>query len=142
MGTQSKEKIMDQLTEPAVRKGNWMRQAISFGLIGVSNTAVDFIVFFLLTHFLYLYYAPAQVLSYSSGMLNSYLWNSKITFSGSTGSFTRIIRFVLLNVAVLGITLISMHLLLFLPLYVNKLFSTLIGMTVNFLLSKLWVFRI
>ncbi|SFG37475.1 GtrA family protein [Sporolactobacillus nakayamae] len=122
-------------------KWRWVKQAFIFGFVGVSNTAVDFIVFFLLTHFFSTFYAAAQVASYGAGMLNSYLWNSKITFAESERSFSRIIRFVVLNVAVLGVTLLAMRSMLFLPLYVNKLISTAIGLSINFILSKLWVFK-
>ncbi|GGL45417.1 GtrA family protein [Sporolactobacillus putidus] len=119
----------------------WVKQAAVFGTVGVLNTAVDFIVFVLLTHFLFVFYVFAQILSYGAGMLNSYFLNSRFTFSGSVRTKSRFIRFTILNLAVLLMTLFVMHGLLFLPLYVNKLVSTLVGLVFNFILSKFWVFK-
>ncbi|MCQ2008796.1 MAG: GtrA family protein [Sporolactobacillus sp.] len=141
MSSRSRGQYIDQKIKKDNLKWRWIKQAFIFGSVGVSNTAVDFIVFFVLAHFFSIFYAAAQVLSYGAGMLNSYIWNSKITFSESKRSLSRLIRFIVLNLAVLGITLLAMHSMLFLPLYINKLISTLIGLSVNFLLSKLWVFR-
>ncbi|MDD9147234.1 MULTISPECIES: GtrA family protein [unclassified Sporolactobacillus] len=118
-----------------------IKQAAAFGTVGVLNTAVDFIVFVLLTHFFSLFYALAQILSYGAGMLNSYFLNSRFTFSNSAKSKSRFIRFTILNLAVLLMTLLVMHGLLFLPLYADKLISTLVGLIFNFVLSKFWVFK-
>ncbi|MCO7174549.1 GtrA family protein [Sporolactobacillus kofuensis] len=142
MNDQSQSKVnKKQPMTTAEMKWNWLKQAVLFGFVGVSNTAVDFVVFFLLTHYMFVFYAVAQVISYGAGMLNSYLWNSKVTFSNSEHSSSRVVRFILLNVAVLGVTLIAMHNMLFLPLYLDKLLSTAIGLILNFILSKLWVFK-
>ena len=53
-------------------------QFIQFGFVGVLNTLVDFLVFQalnLLAGWTYL----AQVVGYSCGVVNSYLWNSNWT---------------------------------------------------------------
>ncbi|GEB76518.1 GtrA family protein [Sporolactobacillus inulinus] len=140
MGSKSEQYERDEM-----RAGHfhwrWLKQAILFGFVGVSNTAVDFIVFYLLTHFVLIDYVIAQIVSYGAGMLNSYLLNSKVTFAESMHSRVRAIKFVVLNAAVLAITLAAMHSMLFLPLYLNKVISTLIGLSVNFILSKRWVFK-
>lgn len=119
----------------------WIRQAVIFCFVGVLNTAVDFMTFFVLVHFFSVFYAAAQVAAYGAGMLNSYFWNSKVTFSASRGDRTRFLKFVVLNVSVLLLTLAVMHSLLFLPIYVNKLISTAVGLVFNFTISKLWVFK-
>ncbi|TGB00124.1 GtrA family protein [Sporolactobacillus shoreae] len=133
---------LQQGKRPAAKKRVLLiRQVFAFGLVGVLNTAVDFLVFMILTHFLAVFYMIAQIFSYGAGMLNSYVLNSKVTFSSSLKSGTRFIKFVILNISVLVITLIVMHNLTFLPLYINKLISTVVGLAFNFVLSKLWVFK-
>ncbi|MFT9428143.1 MAG: GtrA family protein [Sporolactobacillus sp.] len=122
-------------------RAHWIGQMISFGLVGVLNTVVDFLTFLLLTQAFSLYFAIAQIISYTAGTLNSYLFNSKITFAKSEKSRTRLAKFIALNIFVLLVTLLIMHSLLFLPLIVDKLISTLAGLLVNFLLSKFWVFK-
>ncbi|CAM3046095.1 GtrA family protein [Sporolactobacillus spathodeae] len=136
-----KQERSAHIPSAAWQKIRLLRQVIIFGLVGVMNTAVDFFTFLLLTQVFSIYFAFAQVISYSAGMLNSYLFNSKITFSASGKSKTRLVKFIVLNVAVLLLTLIIMHSLLSLPLIIDKLISTFVGLVVNFLLSKYWVFK-
>ncbi|SFA50139.1 Putative flippase GtrA (transmembrane translocase of bactoprenol-linked glucose) [Parageobacillus thermantarcticus] len=114
-----------------------------FCLVGVGNTLVDFIVFFLLTSF-GVSVLLAQVCSYTAGVVNSYVWNRMWTFQvkrkANIGEF---FRFLIVNVMSLAMTL----LLLFLcrdvwhwPLFVGKLIATLGGIAVNFAGSRFWVF--
>ncbi|MCI1859781.1 MAG: GtrA family protein [Sporolactobacillus sp.] len=118
-----------------------IRQAMLFGLVGLSNTAVDFITFAVLSSFFSTYYLLAQMLSYTAGTLNSYLWNAGVTFAGSAKAPGRFIKFIVLNATVLLLTVIALRVFHFMPLLWDKLLCTLIGTAVNFVLSKLWVFK-
>lgn len=80
-------------------------QALKFAVVGVLNTLVDFAVFQTLNLLLGWVY-PAQVLGYTCGVINSYLWNSGWTFREErTRSLREITLFVLVNVASLGVSL-------------------------------------
>ncbi|MCQ4088695.1 GtrA family protein [Saccharibacillus sp. JS10] len=113
---------------------------LRFAIVGVSNTIVDFIVFFLLQHVL----GPfAQIAGYAAGTANSYYWNRRWTFathkSQSKGEW---IRFIVVNVIVaLLTTLILIGLNTFLPLWIAKVIVTLPSLALNYVLNKLWVFR-
>jgi putative flippase GtrA len=121
-----------------------MRQFIKFNLVGLLNTAIDFAVFALLT-WLGVYYIMAQCISYGVGMLNSYTLNKYWTFA-QKGRLEpkQAIRFTVLN---LGSLLLSLGLLallkdhLELKVLIAKLLTTLATTLVNFVGSKLWVFR-
>ena len=80
-------------------------QFIQFGFVGVLNTLVDFLVFQalnLLAGWTYL----AQVVGYSCGVVNSYLWNSNWTFRDSrTHSAREMLLFLIVNLASLGVSL-------------------------------------
>ncbi|MCK4764974.1 MAG: GtrA family protein [Candidatus Aminicenantes bacterium] len=54
-------------------------QFIKFNIVGIMNTAVDFTIFTLLIY-LSLHHMISQVISYSCGVVNSYLWNKFWTF--------------------------------------------------------------
>jgi len=57
-------------------------QFIKFGIVGVANTAVDWIVFYLLVNVLTdINHSWAKAISFTVAMLNSYLWNTIWTFS-------------------------------------------------------------
>jgi putative flippase GtrA len=121
-----------------------MRQFIKFNLVGLLNTALDYAVFALLT-WLGIFYILAQCISYGVGMLNSYTMNKYWTFA-QKGRLEpkQAIRFTVLN---LGSLLLSLLLLALLKeqwemkLQLAKLLTTVATTLVNFVGSKLWVFR-
>lgn len=66
-------------------------QFIKFGVVGVSNTAVDWIVFLLITHLIVttISFEPtAKAIAFIVAVLNSYLWNTVWTFKKEYRSAT------------------------------------------------------
>ena len=116
-----------------------------FGIVGVMNTVVDFLVYTLLVSVLGWGLYISQVVSYSCGMLNSYVVNRKWTFSTKNGFFSKeLVRFILLNLStmLLGMIIIwvcTEHLML--HKLIAKLISTVLVLVINFLVSNFWVFR-
>ena len=74
------QRLIDRLHESA-REHTTMFKAVSFGLIGVVNTAVDFSVFSLGYYLLGLPIVAANMLSWAVAVSCSYFLNSRITFS-------------------------------------------------------------
>nr|WP_216674058.1 GtrA family protein [Saccharibacillus endophyticus] len=111
-----------------------------FAIVGVSNTLVDFIVFFLLEGLI----GPiAQIAGYAAGTANSYYWNRRWTFKTDQprqkGELT---RFLIVNLTVALLTTALLTLLdLFMPVWAAKALVTVPGMALNYMLSKVWVFR-
>lgn len=118
-------------------------QFLRFCAVGAGNTAVDFIVFFLL-NMAGAPYLPAQVISYSAGVVNSYFCNRAWTFRvARKASLPEAVSFILVN----GLSLSAASGLLYilydvshLDLWLSKCFATGAGMMVNFAGSRLWVF--
>ena len=117
---------------------------IKFALVGVLNTLINWIIFFILNS-AGVYYLLANVISYSISTLNSYLWNSKWVFKykGDNKKETTF-KFILLNV--LGLILNTGILFILVDkLGLNKMIgliiTTAIVMIINYLINKLWVFR-
>lgn len=66
-----------------MEKKSGLVQFVKFVLVGISNTAVDWIVFFLLTHFVLLEKESeptAKAIAFVIAVLNSFLWNTIWTF--------------------------------------------------------------
>lgn len=64
-------------------KSEGLIQFIKFGVVGVTNTAVDWLVFFLITHYIVLskdFEPTAKAIAFVVAVLNSYLWNTVWTF--------------------------------------------------------------
>lgn len=116
-------------------------QAIRFATVGVSNTVIDFIVFMLLQSVTGV--VAAQFIGYGAGTLNSYLWNRRWTFARGKGfDFSEMIRFLLVNITVAIITAIAISLVpSSIPVWIAKIAVTILGLAINYTVSKLWVFR-
>ncbi len=144
-------------------------QFIKFALVGASNSAVDYVVSFIVTKLLRLITAggwvkyAAKIIGYACGVLNSYIWNSRWTFREERKQDKReIISFIAVNLTVL---LVSLGLIFLFNNVFNiddwwnassfpqwlksiidgelfcTLLSTVICIPLNFILNKLFVFK-
>ncbi len=135
------------------------KQLSRFGLVGVSNTAIDFLI----TNILFLVFLPSSPLSLftisavagASAACNSYYLNSRWTFQSNNTSKQTIPKFAM--VSALGLVVnsaIFMSIVTSLPeklpglfshdiylINVAKLCSVLLAMLVTFLGYRLWVFN-
>lgn len=123
-----------------------LKHITRFGCVGCLNTMLDFGVFSLLNSLFGVNYIISQILSYSSGTLNSYLFNKFWTFNDTrTNKKTtkEMIQFIVVNSASLGVSLISLSILMN-NSSINSLFAKIISMifaqVVNFLGYRFWVF--
>lgn len=123
-------------------------QFLKFNAVGVLNTLVDFAVFTLLNG-LGLFYTAAQVISYSAGTANSFIWNKKVTFRETEAArgegFDRkqLLRFIVLNLFVMGLSIALIHLLtdtLGIQVLLSKVVVTFVTVIINFFGSRKWVF--
>ncbi|MBE7678903.1 GtrA family protein [Paenibacillus sp. P13VS] len=124
---------------------NRLATLIKFGIVGVMNTAVDALVFTMLDA-LGTPALIAQVISYSCGVLNSYWWNGRWTFRDARrqGANNELMRFVITNLIVLALSSLILFLsdnILGLTLVISKAAATLLGMILNYIASRYWVFR-
>jgi putative flippase GtrA len=138
------QRLIDRLHDGA-RERATMFKAVSFGLIGVVNTAVDFSVFSLGYYLLDLPIVVANMLSWAVAVTCSYLLNSRITFSIDARSelaFRTYFAFVLAQVAGFAANTATVVIASrFMPVLLGKVLATGASFTVNFSLSHFVVFR-
>ena len=137
-------------------------QLVKFGLIGVSNTLIDFLIASALNALFGIYYL-AKIVGYACGIANSYFWNSRWTFREERRRDAReIVSFIAVNLVTLGLSLLLQWIFRdklqlgawwmrtlgenFLTKLLNGerfclLLATGIALIVNFLGNKLLVFR-
>lgn len=118
-------------------------QFLCFCIVGLGNTFVDFTVFFLL-NLGGVPYLPAQALAYSAGVVNSYFLNRRWTFRvvRKAGAL-EIGSFIIVNglsLLVASGSLVILHDLNHLNLWLSKIIATGGGMVVNYVGNRLWVF--
>lgn len=123
---------------------NGINKFIKFGLVGVLNTLINWIIFAVL-NFVGVYYIVANVIAYAIATANSYIWNSKWVFkyNGKDKKETTI-KFVILNLIGLALNTVILYFLVDILLF-NKLIglviTTVIVMVINYIVNKIWVFK-
>ena len=122
------------------------KRIIRFGCVGCLNTLVDFGVFTLINSFFGVNYIVSQILSYSSGTLNSFVLNKFWTFNDTkTNKKTtkEMVQFIVVNSASLGVSLIGLSILMndsSMNSSFAKIISMVLAQVVNFLGYRFWVF--
>jgi len=118
-----------------------------FSMVGVLNTAVDFLMFTLCQSVFNLGYSLSQIIGYSFGVINSFVMNKKWTFDDrkvNKKTFHEFMQFAVVNFISLSITIIAMNVLvknLNVGVYTSKIIITLLAQITNYLGYKLWVFN-
>ena len=137
-------RVIDRLHESARDRATVFKM-VSFGLVGVVNTAVDLGVFSLGYYLLGLRIVVANIFSWAVAVTCSYFLNSKITFSIDSSrslSLSNYLAFVLAQLAGFAANtttvVIASH---FVPVLLGKLLAIGASFIVNFSLSHFVVFR-
>ena len=120
-------------------------KAISFAMVGVVNTGVDFSVFWIAATYLQWPLVPANVLAWLLAVSFSYAMNSFTTFGPESGRVLRwrdYATFVASGIAGMVASTATLVVLSYvLPLLAAKLLSIAVSFVVNFSLSHFVVFR-
>lgn len=144
--------IGKELTEEAFE--NFM-QFVSFGIVGVSNTIVNYLIYvgslLLLRKFFYLpkadYYI-ATVIAFLLSVLWSYYWNSRMVFKleqGEQRSWWKALLKSYISYSFTGLFLNSILLFLWVDLlhiseFIAPILNLLISVPINYMLNKFWAF--
>ena len=138
------QNILDRLTVAWHERAIALK-AISFALVGLINTVIDFSVFWTAATYLAWPLVPANVLAWLVAVSFSYAMNSFTTFGPESG---RILRwrdygtFIASGVAGMVCSTATLFALSFvLPVLAAKLISILVSFVVNFSLSHFVVFK-
>ena len=122
------------------------KNIIRFGCVGCLNTMFDFGIFSLLNSLFGINYIISQIISYSSGTINSYILNKFWTFNDTkTNKKTtkEIVQFIVVNTASLGVSLIGLSILMknnSMNPFIAKIIAMVLAQVVNFLGYRFWVF--
>ena len=122
-------------------------QFVKFGMVGLSNTALTYIVYALLVT-LGLHYQLSNVISYVAGILNSYYWNNKYVFVEEEGKKRNHLKALAKVFASYGVSFCVGAVLLYvwvdvlgISRYLGPVINLLVTIPLNFVLNKLWAFH-
>ena len=120
-------------------------KAMSFAVVGLMNSAVDFGVFSFAFYYLGLSIVPANVMAWIVAVTGSYVMNSLTTFARESGRKLRakayagfVLSQTLGLVANTTTVLVASY---FMPVLVGKVLAIGVSFLVNFTLSHFVVFR-
>jgi len=124
--------------------------ATRFALVGLTNFVVSFAVFYLSFHYLpdvVQRNAPVAAIAtfaaYLAGMVNSFLLNRSWTFRASGNASVQAVRFTLVNLSSLALSVVVMYFcvdVLGYPELAVWLPTTAVVMTMNYLGCRHWAF--
>ena len=138
------QNIIDRLTVAWHERAIALK-AISFALVGVVNTAIDFSIFWTANNLLDWPLVPSNVVAWLTAVSFSYAMNSFITFGPESGGVLRwrdYATFAASGVAgMVASTATLVALSYVMPVVFAKLISILVSFVVNFSLSHFVVFR-
>ena len=123
-----------------------LKQFLKFNVVGILNTAIDLLVFALFNSVFGFGDALSKTVSYSCGVLNSYLWNSRWTFKKEQKRTKKeFLLFILVNIisygASLSILFVCREWFGIENGTLRNLIATPVAVVINFLGNKLFVFR-
>ena len=138
---------MKFFTKQNVNKKNFwniVKQFIKFGIVGVSNTLISLLIYYVLIYFK-INYIVANTVGFIVSVLNAYYWNNRYVFKKSdNGNLKPLIK----TFASYGTTFILSTILLVIMidyLKISELIAPILNLIVtiplNFLLNKFWAFR-
>lgn len=120
------------------------RQFFKFGLVGISNTLISLICYYVLVFF-HVHYIIANTVGFIVGVLNSYYWNNRYVFTDRKGGQLGAIFKMYIAY---GLTFLLGTLLLYIMvdiLRLSELIAPIINLTItvpiNFALNKYWAMK-
>lgn len=128
------------------RKESWLSQFVKFGIVGLANTAISYVVYLALI-WIGLYYMLASIIGFSVSVFNSYYWNNKYVFRVESGrAWWKTFIKTYISYAGTGIVLSNILLYLWIDVLgisamIAPLISLVITVPVNFLANKFWAYK-
>lgn len=123
----------------------FLLQLVKFHAVSVVNFIIDQSVFVLLNSVFFITPVPSKLVSYSCGLINSFLMNKKWTFKKDYKYFSfKFLKFIIINVAALGTASLVIYILtsnLMVIPWIANIMSTVFSFTINFIGNKFFVFK-
>ena len=132
---------MVELIKKIIQK---FRRVITFGIVGVINTGVDWAMFMICHELVGIRPELSQALGYASGIICSFVLNRSFTFKDRSDAFWRqLIKFIAVNAVTMFVSAMLMGRLTSMGInpYISKAFVTGVVMIMNYFGYKLVVFR-
>lgn len=123
-------------------------QFIKFGIVGLSNTLISYVVYAGLSY-IGVHYLIASVVSFIVSVLNAFFWSNKYVFKKQNDEYRNLWWTLLktfLSYAGTGLVLSNILLVFFvekigISKYIAPLTNLIITVPLNFVINKFWSFK-
>lgn len=119
---------------------------IKYSLVGILGTAIDIGSLFVLVDLFYFPIIPAATISFILATINNFVLNKNWTFRHPSMNYKKLyIKFLIVSLIGLALTLLSMNLFVFVLgiwYILAKALTSMIVLVWNFLANKFWTFKI
>jgi len=118
-------------------------QFIKFSIVGLSNTAVNWAIYYALLFF-GVYYLIAASVAFIVSVLNAYFWSSRFVFRTNKKNFSQLAKIYSSYGFTFALSIAAMYVMvdiIGLSEYIAPLVTIFITVPLNFLLNKFWVFK-
>ena len=123
---------------------NVIKQFIKFGIVGVSNTLISLLIYYVLIYFK-INYIVANTIGFIVSVLNAYYWNNRYVFKKSNeGNLRPMIKtFVSYGTTFVLSTILLVVMVDYLNIsnIIAPILNLIITIPLNFLLNKFWAFK-
>lgn len=119
-------------------------QFVKFGIVGISNTLLTFIVYTLLLKVFGVWYLAASAVGFIVGAANGFVLNRRWTFAGHVGDAFTPVRWAVVQSGGLGINLALLYVFVHdakLDKLLAQAFATVVVTVTTFLANRAWTFR-
>lgn len=116
---------------------------LRFLVVGVGNTGLTYLVFWLLAVRLGVPDPVALAIGYVVGIANSYVWNRRWTFRSTDSPLREVPKFVVVNVATYGVNLALLRALVHLGMghAIAEALSLGVTTVLSYAGQRFWAFR-
>jgi putative flippase GtrA len=119
-------------------------QFVKFGIVGVSNTLLTFVIYTLLLKVFGVWYLAASAIGFVVGAVNGFLLNRRWTFAGHVGDSLTPVRWGVVQGCGLALNLALLYLFVDdagIEKLLSQAFATVIVTVLTFLVNRAWTFR-
>lgn len=123
-------------------------QFMKFGIVGLSNTIISYVVYAALTC-IGVPYLISSIIGFIISVLNSFFWNNKYVFKKNEGEQRKLwwtLCKTFISYAGTGLVLSNLLLIVFvekmeISKYIAPILGLVITIPINFLINKFWSFK-
>jgi putative flippase GtrA len=119
-------------------------QFVKFGIVGVSNTLLTFVVYTLLLKVFGVWYLGASAIGFVIGAINGFVLNRRWTFAGHVGDALTPVRWAVVQSGGLAINLGLLYVIVH-DAHLDKLLAQALATVVvtvsTFFVNRAWTFR-